>query len=154
MLYIHTLQKKLHDNFIEQKRNDPISGDKLQENDQIVICATCKSAFLIDSWLYIGQQHCGQSNTLKEIPFQKSLVISNNQVKLIQNKKQITYKKEKKGVSPRKIMFGLFSILISTVVSCFVIVYLNNIALGFLSIPILFCLMMWIGTGIAREYDR
>ncbi len=65
---IHTLEKEKHNNFLAQNRIDPITGDLLQENDEIVICANCKSAFLIDSWEYMNQQHCNQSLTLKNIP--------------------------------------------------------------------------------------
>ncbi|WP_338815757.1 hypothetical protein V9L05_22395 (plasmid) [Bernardetia sp. Wsw4-3y2] len=65
---VHTLGKEKHSNFLAQNRIDPITGDLLKENDEIVICASCKSAFLVDSWEYMDKKHCEQSLTLKEIP--------------------------------------------------------------------------------------
>ncbi len=64
----HTLQKEKHSNFLAQNRIDPITGDLLKENDEIVICASCKSAFLVDSWEYMDRKHCNQGLTLKKIP--------------------------------------------------------------------------------------
>ncbi|WP_338763865.1 hypothetical protein WAF17_20580 [Bernardetia sp. ABR2-2B] len=64
----HTLQKEKHNDFLAQNRIDPITGDLLKENDEIVICAACKSAFLVDSWEYMDRKHCNQKITLKEIP--------------------------------------------------------------------------------------
>ncbi|WP_338763871.1 hypothetical protein WAF17_20590 [Bernardetia sp. ABR2-2B] len=72
----HTLQKEKHQDFLKQERIDPITGDILQEGDNIVICASCKSAFLVDSWEYIDRTHCEQTDTLKEIPKQKNVKIS------------------------------------------------------------------------------
>ena len=65
---IHTLEKEKHSDFLTQNRIDPITGDVLQENDKIVICASCKSAFLADSWEYMDRKHCNQTITLREIP--------------------------------------------------------------------------------------
>ncbi|WP_338790888.1 hypothetical protein [Bernardetia sp. MNP-M8] len=67
-MIIHTLEKEKHSDFLEQNRIDPITGDILQEGDEIVICASCKSAFLVDSWEYMNDKHCEQSLTLKEVP--------------------------------------------------------------------------------------
>lgn len=68
---IHTLHKEKHIDFLNQERVDPITGDILQEGNQIVICASCKSAFLADSWLYMNGKHCNQTHTLREIPIQE-----------------------------------------------------------------------------------
>ena len=68
---IHTLEKEKHYDFLSQNRIDPITGDILQEGNQIVICASCKSAFLADSWEYMGKKHCDQSITLTNIPSKK-----------------------------------------------------------------------------------
>ncbi|WP_338815756.1 hypothetical protein V9L05_22390 (plasmid) [Bernardetia sp. Wsw4-3y2] len=64
----HILQKEKHQDFLKQERIDPITGDILQEGDEIVICASCKSAFLVDSWEYMDRKHCQQKLTLKKIP--------------------------------------------------------------------------------------
>ncbi|AFM06345.1 hypothetical protein Fleli_4049 [Bernardetia litoralis DSM 6794] len=65
---IHTLEREKHQDFLKQERIDPITGDLLKENDKIVICASCKSAFLVDSWEYMNEEHCEQTHTLREIP--------------------------------------------------------------------------------------
>ncbi len=72
---IHTLEKEKHDDFLKQERVDPITGDILQEGDQVVICASCKSAFLADSWSYMDYKHCNQTHTLREIPKQEAVKI-------------------------------------------------------------------------------
>jgi len=72
---IHILEKEKHHDFLNQDRIDPITGDILQEGDQIVICASCKSAFLADSWLYMDGKHCNQTYTLIEIPKQETVKI-------------------------------------------------------------------------------
>lgn len=92
---IHTLEKEKHKDFLTQNRIDPITGDLLEANDKIVLCAVCKSAFLVDSWEYMGGKHCNQTHTLTEIP--KSEVVRmdkssiylnvNLEVKTISNKK-------------------------------------------------------------------
>lgn len=74
MPYTHILQQNNHANFLAQNRIDPISGDAIQENDKVVICASCKSVFLIDSWNYINQTHCEQKETLKKIPIPISII--------------------------------------------------------------------------------
>ena len=72
---IHLLEKEKHSDFLAQERIDPITGDVLQENDEIVICASCKSAFLVDSWTYMANKHCNQTHTLRELPEQEAVKI-------------------------------------------------------------------------------
>ena len=85
---IHTLEKEKHSDFLAQNRIDPITGDLLQENDEIVICAACKSAFLVDSWEYMNREHCNQRITLKEIPInevvriERAYLIDLNEIKV------------------------------------------------------------------------
>jgi hypothetical protein len=79
---IHTLEKEKHSSFLAQNRIDPITGDLLEENDRIVICAACKSAFLADSWEYIGRMHCNQNGTLREIPKQEVFKLDKNNFNL------------------------------------------------------------------------
>ncbi|WP_338764998.1 hypothetical protein WAF17_00750 [Bernardetia sp. ABR2-2B] len=70
---IHTLTLSNHFDFLNQDRKDPITGDVIKENDEIVICASCKSAFLKDSWEYLGNTHCEQNKTLEIVPKQHKL---------------------------------------------------------------------------------
>jgi hypothetical protein len=70
---IHTLTLQNHFDFLNQERKDPITGDLIKENDEVVICSSCKSAFLKESWEYLGNRHCEQNETLKIIPKQDKL---------------------------------------------------------------------------------
>lgn len=54
--------------FLEEKRKDPVTGETFTEGDRVVFCAVCKSAFHLDSWIYIKGQHCGQHETLDAMP--------------------------------------------------------------------------------------
>lgn len=67
-MYTHILDTKKHAYFLGQERTDPITGEHLQEGDEVVLCGICQSAFLRDSWEYIGGRHCGSVGTLKDIP--------------------------------------------------------------------------------------
>ncbi|AFM05177.1 hypothetical protein Fleli_2824 [Bernardetia litoralis DSM 6794] len=67
-----TLTKK-QAHFLKENRQDPITGDSFQMGDEIVFCAECKSAFLKESWEYMGNTHCNQEKTLEEVPFSKNL---------------------------------------------------------------------------------
>ncbi|WP_338766178.1 hypothetical protein WAF17_03270 [Bernardetia sp. ABR2-2B] len=76
MIHSHRLtsRNKKHKSFLEEERNDPITGDKIIEGNEIVICEACKSAFLLDSWNYMAHSHCNQPFTLKEIPIKQRIV--------------------------------------------------------------------------------
>ncbi|MGF1532789.1 MAG: hypothetical protein ACFCUI_03750 [Bernardetiaceae bacterium] len=71
--YVHVLNTRDHADFLETLPADPITGEELQEGDQVVVCAGCKSAFLEESWHYMGSKHCQQSDTLPDIPILKTL---------------------------------------------------------------------------------
>ncbi|WP_375560366.1 hypothetical protein ACE193_22110 [Bernardetia sp. OM2101] len=73
MTHIHKLSTQNHFDFLNQERKDPITGDLIKEKDEIVICASCKSAFLKESWEYLGNTHCEQKDTLESIPKQNKL---------------------------------------------------------------------------------
>ncbi|WP_291723366.1 hypothetical protein [Bernardetia sp.] len=64
--YAHILNSDSHAHIIA--RQDPITGDSVEENDKVVFCARCKSCFLEDSWLYMNEQHCDQTETLDAVP--------------------------------------------------------------------------------------
>ncbi len=72
-MHIHQLHPQKHEKFLTQSRIDPITGDTLEAGDKIVLCAECKSAFHEDSWQYLGNRHCNQTNTLPAIPQNTSL---------------------------------------------------------------------------------
>ncbi|WP_375561765.1 hypothetical protein ACE193_04220 [Bernardetia sp. OM2101] len=69
-----TLTKK-QASFLEENRQDPITGDKFKINDKIVFCAECKSAFLKESWEYMGNRHCNQNKMLRKIPKNRKLAL-------------------------------------------------------------------------------
>lgn len=52
---------------------DPVTGEVFKVGDNAVFCASCQSAFLEDSWKYMGEKHCGQDKTLSEEPQNKVL---------------------------------------------------------------------------------
>jgi len=62
--------------FIKENRQDPVTGDEFCIGDEIVFCASCKSAFLKESWEYMNSKHCGQSFTLKKFPVTSKLKLS------------------------------------------------------------------------------
>lgn len=72
---IHKIDSTLneHQNFLSQNRKDPITGDSILENDEVVFCAGCKSVFLKDTWEYLGKRHCEQNETLAKFPIQKEI---------------------------------------------------------------------------------
>lgn len=96
--------------FLEENRNDPITGDSFSLGDTIVFCAECKSAFLKESWEYIGSKHCHQKRTLKSFPFTSTLKIKKRKI--------INY--EKAGIGNR---FGAY---MSDVIIGFVIATIVN----------------------------
>ncbi len=62
--------------FLKENRQDPVTGDEFCVGDEIVFCASCKSAFLKESWEYMNSKHCGQTFTLKKFPVQARLKLS------------------------------------------------------------------------------
>ena len=66
-LYTLVLDAYKHNKFLEEHRKDPFTGKAIEAGDEITVCAKCKSAFLLDSWRAIGNQHCNQSETLAKI---------------------------------------------------------------------------------------
>ena len=63
---IHKLNIENHSQIIG--RQDGVTGDTIKANDEIVFCAACQSVFLKDSWEYMKNQHCEQSQTLNFVP--------------------------------------------------------------------------------------
>jgi len=59
-----------------KNRHDPITGDAFQLGDEVVFCASCRSAFLKASWEYMDGTHCNQQRTLSEVPRLENLSYS------------------------------------------------------------------------------
>ncbi|MEM6297737.1 MAG: hypothetical protein AAF740_03510 [Bacteroidota bacterium] len=72
-MHVHRLDKSKHKHFLSEGRIDPITGEKILAGDEIVICAACKSAFLRETWEYLGKQHCRQKHTVAEVPTSNAL---------------------------------------------------------------------------------
>ena len=77
MFHSHTLTAH-HQDFLNQNRTDPITGEKIEEGHTVVVCAACKSAFFIESWEYLGHSHCDQTETLKFLPLPQTLYLKAN----------------------------------------------------------------------------
>ncbi len=68
--------------FLQENRQDPITGDDFSIGDEIVFCAECKSAFLKDSWIFMNKRHCNQNKTLKNFPVLQRLLLEKPKVVL------------------------------------------------------------------------
>lgn len=75
-MHTHKINKQLHSEFLKEHRQDPITGDLIEEGDEVVFCAGCKSAFLKDTWIYLNKKHCNQSKTIKNPTFGQNLVLA------------------------------------------------------------------------------
>ncbi|MGF1532203.1 MAG: hypothetical protein ACFCUI_00750 [Bernardetiaceae bacterium] len=80
--HVHTLHAQKDAHFLSQDRQDPVTGEFFEVGDRVVVCAACKSAFLTESWTYLGEQHCGQIRTLPSLPFHTRLRLRNNFLRL------------------------------------------------------------------------
>ena len=69
----HKINIHSHSDFLNEKRKDPITGDLIVEDNEIVFCKECKSAFLKSSWEYLNEKHCNQNRTLANFPVKKTL---------------------------------------------------------------------------------
>jgi hypothetical protein len=65
---VHRLDEERHRAFLAEQRRDPITGRLFAPGDSIVLCAGCGSAFLVDSWTFLGGRHDNQTATLARIP--------------------------------------------------------------------------------------
>lgn len=71
----YRITEEKHQDFLLEDRNDPVTGDSFSEGDEVVFCSSCKSAFLKDSWEYMGNKHCDQRLTLPTFPKYKRLTL-------------------------------------------------------------------------------
>jgi len=70
--YVHTLNRNEHLIFLNEKRIDPVTGERITDGDRIVICSRCKTAHLLHSWNDNGQKcpikDCKSESTLNYVP--------------------------------------------------------------------------------------
>lgn len=76
--HFHKISAEEHADFLAQERTDPVTGEFFCAGDTIVLCASCGSAFLADTWEYMGGKHCNQTKTLPEIQRYKALKMRYN----------------------------------------------------------------------------
>ncbi len=92
---IFKIDAENHAKFLSEERHDPVTGENLVAGDEIVICAACQTAFLLETWHYIGKTHCNQSNTLAYIPQRNKDLrlygVLDEQIKKIRDFKTITF---------------------------------------------------------------
>ncbi|PIY10460.1 MAG: hypothetical protein COZ18_05925 [Flexibacter sp. CG_4_10_14_3_um_filter_32_15] len=62
----HKLSSQNHSHIIG--RQDSVTGDAIKANDEVVFCSACQSVFLVESWEYMNQKHCNQTETLGFVP--------------------------------------------------------------------------------------
>ncbi|WP_375558644.1 tetratricopeptide repeat protein [Bernardetia sp. OM2101] len=109
-IHSHFIDKHKHAPFLAQKRQDSITHEIIEEGDEVVFCSVCKSAFMVDSWEYIGRSHCHQSQTLKKVPALRSLSLDRKKIE--KRKKVAFYKKHSGGVLMAIfILVGVFGML-------------------------------------------
>jgi len=70
----HQLNFDSHSHIIG--RTDPITGDTIKEHDKVVFCLACQSCFLEESWNYMNNRHCQQTDTLFFAPYIPSKLVA------------------------------------------------------------------------------
>ncbi|WP_375559369.1 hypothetical protein ACE193_16735 [Bernardetia sp. OM2101] len=116
MHYSHKLEKRKHKGFLNEKRNDPITGERIEAGHKIVICSACKSAFFEESWQYLGGKHCNQTKTLSKIPIAESIQIKFKELDFEFSDTELLKPKEQMIVSVISFVFVAFSLLTPMVI--------------------------------------
>ncbi|WP_338813993.1 hypothetical protein V9L05_00815 [Bernardetia sp. Wsw4-3y2] len=159
-MHIHKINpnSQEHQNFLAQNRKDPITGDSILEGDEVVFCAGCKSVFLKDTWEYLGNRHCEQSETLIDFPVQELMQLKakerilfyqtldtySTQISIPARVKKAPWITKKRHISPYYNLF--YSIIKPVTITAFwlltwlifFIVYLNGFLSFFISILLTF----------------
>lgn len=68
MRFVIHIQAHRHAEYLRGKPIDPVAHEQIRNGDQVVVCAVCKSVFLLPTWEYFGSTHCGQAKTLPQLP--------------------------------------------------------------------------------------
>ena len=137
-----------HHYFLLEKRRDPVTGEVFQEGNEVVFCARCKSAFLKESWEYLGKKHCNQIFTLKTFP----KPLSKLQLKLKESVLYLRKTEKDKGIS----VIGIVTlIIIASMALFFEVVYhfdINDFGRGFYAVLLFmsFCIYLY-GKSLHRK---
>lgn len=86
--HFHTITEQLDKEFKLTNRKDPITHERFEQGDSVVFCAGCGSAFLPESWAFMGHKHCGQVETLAHLPALKELRLEARALK-VEVKKEV-----------------------------------------------------------------
>ncbi len=132
MINTHLLEAELHSEFLKQGRIDPITGEQIEEGHTIVICSACKSAFFIESWEYLEQNHCNQSETLIELPKPKNLFLVAKPLEYL----PFLFKKGNQDVDSTIHSIFENAIVTAMVLLGFICVVIFSFFIGFLTNPI------------------
>lgn len=124
---VHKLSQSQHSNFLSENRIDPISLDTIEKNDEVVICASCKSVFLLSSWKYIGASHCNQQKTLTQLPKTQKIVIS---TKKTIEKFEIPLQTSTQEIEENTLSFDVFA-FVGSAFGCIYFVYLFDYVVDF-----------------------
>ncbi len=65
----HKLNSQNHSHIIGRQYS--VTGDAIKANDEVVFCSVCQSVFLKESWEYMNEIYCNQTETLGFIPVQE-----------------------------------------------------------------------------------
>ncbi len=125
-LHIHELDPERDREFLEEEREDPVTGEYLQPGDRVVICAGCQSAFLEESWGYLGGQHCQQAATLPAIPVSKALNIQRNRRRFVIGTSVL-----ERAQAWRRILAFVIDLMVAGLASIFVILPMAGLYIWF-----------------------
>ncbi|WP_291725376.1 hypothetical protein [Bernardetia sp.] len=160
MLHIHRLEKIKHADFLSENRIDPISLDAIAANNEVVICASCKSVFLLSSWEYIGKSHCGQNETLKELPQTQNIVVSQKEEDFEKIKTHsVAATRKTETTEENTLSFDVFA-FVGSAFGCIYFIYLldHNINFGtLLSLgifaPFIYIILIWIKSSFLNFFS-
>jgi hypothetical protein len=154
MTTTHYLDKELHSEFLKQGRIDPITGEEIEEGHTIVICSACKSAFFIESWEYLGQTHCNQSETLTEIPKPKNMFLKAKPLEYLPflfRKGAYFAKTGKEGVLQMWTYFGI--VLLSMIASGFIAFLIGSYVSELLAAAFLISLIIFVSVRVNQKEE-
>ena len=67
-LRAHRLNPDADHAFLADQRVDPVAGRAFEPGDLVVVCASCASPMLAETWVVLGGAHCGQTETADRLP--------------------------------------------------------------------------------------
>ena len=54
--------------FLAARRSDPVAARPFVAGDLVVVCASCQTPLLAETWVILGGAHCGQTSTADRLP--------------------------------------------------------------------------------------